>query len=124
MIINALPGAYARFGDATTLADVITLAPGQAYSESPSTAFGASAQKRADKVHGDYHRFSKGLDEKPGTHTDITGSVETEMNSHNSGRVSGFVVGAFGEVSMQVRDLSDLVACELNAEHLALSTAL
>ena len=42
------------------------------------------------------------------------------MNSCNSGRVSGLVVGAFGEVSMQVRDLADLVACELNAEHLAL----
>ena len=42
------------------------------------------------------------------------------MNSYNPGRVSGFVVGAFGEASMQVRDLADLVACELNAEHLAL----
>ena len=42
------------------------------------------------------------------------------MNSYNSGRVSGLVVGAFGEVSIQVRDLADLVACELNAEHLAL----
>ena len=29
-------------------------------------------------------------------------------------------VGAFGEVSMKVRNLADLVACELNAEHLAL----
>ena len=42
------------------------------------------------------------------------------MKSCNSGRVSGFVVGAFGEVSMPVRDLADLFACELNAEHLAL----
>ena len=42
------------------------------------------------------------------------------MNSYNPGRVSGIFVGAFGEVSMQVRDLADLVACELNAEHLAL----
>ena len=42
------------------------------------------------------------------------------MDSYNPGRVSGFVVGAFGEVSMQVRDLADLVACELNAEHLTL----
>ena len=40
-------GAYARFGDATTLGDVRTLAPGQAYSEPPSMAFGASIQKRA-----------------------------------------------------------------------------
>ena len=53
-------------------------------------------------------------------HADATWPVEAEMNSYNSGRVSGFVVGAFGEVSMQVRDLADLVACELNAEHPAL----
>ena len=42
------------------------------------------------------------------------------MNSYYSGRVSGFVVGAIRKVSMQVRDLADLAACELNAEHLAL----
>ena len=29
-------------------------------------------------------------------------------------------VGAIGKVSMQAHDLADLVACELNAEHLAL----
>ena len=51
---------------------------------------------------------------------EATGPVEAEMNSYNPGRVSGLVVGAFGEVPMQVRDLADLVACELNAEHLAL----
>ena len=126
LIINALhlehleKGAYARFGDATTLGDVKTLAPGQAYSESPSMAFGASAQKRAGRAHEDYHKTAKKLDAKLGTHADATGPVETEMNSYNSGRVSGLVVGAFGRVSMQVRDLADLVACELNAEHLAL----
>ena len=45
--------AYARFRDATTPGDVKTLAPGQACSDSPSTAFGASVQKRAGKVHED-----------------------------------------------------------------------
>ena len=34
--------AHECFGDATTLGDVMTLAPGQDYSESPFTAFGAS----------------------------------------------------------------------------------
>eukprot|EP00614_Pseudopedinella_elastica_P014378 CAMPEP_0172584314 /NCGR_PEP_ID=MMETSP1068-20121228/3899_1 /TAXON_ID=35684 /ORGANISM="Pseudopedinella elastica, Strain CCMP716" /LENGTH=70 /DNA_ID=CAMNT_0013378441 /DNA_START=464 /DNA_END=674 /DNA_ORIENTATION=+ len=43
-------GEYTRFGDATTPGDVKALAPGQANSESPSTAFGASVQKRAEKV--------------------------------------------------------------------------
>ena len=70
-------------------------------------AFGASVQKRAGKVHEGYHRTAKKLDAKLGTHADATGPVETEMNSYNSGRVSGPVVGAFGEVSMQVRDLAD-----------------
>ena len=55
MIISALHlehlenKAYGRFGDATTLGDIRALAPGQVYSESPSAAFGASAQKRAEK---------------------------------------------------------------------------
>ena len=83
-------------------------------------AFGASVQKRADEVHEDYHTTAKKLDAKLGTDADATGAVETEMSSYNSGRVSGLVVGAFSEVSMQVRDLADLVACELNDEHLAL----
>ena len=82
-------------------------------------AFVESFQKRAEKVHEDFHETAKKLDAKLGTHTDATGPVETEMRSYNSGRVFGFVVGAFREVSMQVRDLADLVACELNAEHLA-----
>ena len=38
-------------------------------------------------------------------------------NSYNSGRDSAFVVGALSGVSMQVRDLAGLVACEINAEH-------
>ena len=40
------------------------------------------------------------------------------MDTCKSGRVSGFVVGAFGEVSTQVCDLADLVLCVHNAEHL------
>ena len=74
-------GAYARFGDATTLRDVMTLAPGRAYSELPSTAFGASVQKRADKIHEDYHKTAKKLDQKLGTHADAIGPVEIKMNS-------------------------------------------
>ena len=61
----------------------------------PPTAFGASVQKRAGKVHEDHHKSSKKLDAKLGTHADATGPVETEMKSYNSGRVSGFVVGAW-----------------------------
>ena len=57
-------GAHARFGDATTLGDVKMLAPGQAYSEPPPTAIGASVQKRAAKVHNDSHITAKKLDEK------------------------------------------------------------
>ena len=64
-------------------------------------AFGPiSMKERADKVHEDFHKTANKLDAKHGTHADATGLVETEMNSYNSGRASGFVVGAFGEVSM------------------------
>ena len=59
-------------------------------------AFGACVQKRADKVHKDFHKTARKLDAKLGTHADATGPAEAEMNSYNSGRVSGLVVGAFG----------------------------
>ena len=65
--------ANARFGDATTFGDTRTLAPRQADLESPSTAFGASSQKRAEKVHQVFHKTSKKLDAKLGTHTGATG---------------------------------------------------
>ena len=87
LIINAFyleqleEGAYVRFGDATTLGDVRTMAPGQAYSESPSMAFWSSILKRADKVHEDYHENATKLDEELGTHADATGPVETEIYS-------------------------------------------
>ena len=45
------------------------------------------------------------------------------MDFYNLGGDSGFVVGAFGEDSIQVRDLADpadLATCEPNAGHLAL----
>ena len=112
-------GARARLGEATTLGDVKTLAPGRTNSESPSTDFGASVQKRADKVHEDYHKAARKLDAKLGTPAGATGPVEAEINTCNSGRVSGLAVGAFGEVSSQIRDLADLAACELSAEYLA-----
>ena len=105
--------------NATTLGDVKTLAPGQAYSESPSTDFGGSVQKRAGKVHEDYHKAAKKLDAELGTPAGSTRPVEAEMNTYNSGRASDLAVGAFGEVSSQIRDLTDLVACELSAEYLA-----
>ena len=111
---------YARYWDATTPRDVKALTLGQANSESPSAAFGACDQKRADNLHEEYLKTAKILDAKLGTHADATGPVEIGMNFYNLGRVSGFVVSAFGGASMQVRDLADLFACELNAEHLAL----
>ena len=70
-------------------------------------------------MHEDYHKAAKKLDAKLGTPAGATGPVEAEMNTCNSGRVSGLAVGAFGEVSSQIRDLADLVACELSAEYLS-----
>ena len=78
---HAEDGARARFGDATTLGDVKTLAPGQTYSESPSTDFGASVPKRADKVHEDYHKAAKKLDAKLGTPAGANGPAEAEMKA-------------------------------------------
>ena len=39
------------------------------------------------------------LDSKTGPPADTTGSAEAKMGTYNTGRVSDFVVGAFGEVS-------------------------
>ena len=51
--------AHERSGDATTLGDVKMSEPEQVYSESAPMAFGASVQKRADKVLEDYPKTSK-----------------------------------------------------------------
>ena len=75
-----------------------------------STAFGGFFQKRAYKVHEcDYHNSAKELEAKLGTPANATGPVEAEMGTYNSGRMSGFVVGAFEEVTTQVRDLTGAV---------------
>ena len=55
-----------------------------------------------------------------GMPADSTGPVGADMGTYNPGHVPGFVVRAFGEVSTQVRDFADLVACVLSAEHPAL----
>ena len=78
------------------------------------------AQQSAKKAHGDYHNAAKVLDAELGSLADATGPVEVAMGTYNPGRVSGIVVGAFGEASAQNRDLADVVACELGAEHPAL----
>ena len=99
---------------------VMTLSPGQDYSaESTSTAFGASVEKRAEKFHDDNHRAANKLEAKLGTPAGATGLAEAELKKYDSRRVSGLAVGAFGEVSAQVRDLAGLVTCELSAECLA-----
>ena len=104
-----------------TPGDVRTLASGRAYLETPSAAFGAPALVRADK---DHRKAAK----KPGailsTPADTTGLVETGNGTCNSGRVPGLTAGTCGElptqVPTQVRDLADLVACELSAGRLTL----
>ena len=100
------------------MVDVMTLSPEQDYSaESTSTAFGASVEKHADNFHEDNHRAANKLE--LGTPAGATGLAEAELKKYDSERVSGLAVGAFGEVSAQVRDLAGLVTCELSAEYLA-----
>ena len=107
-----------RFGDASTLADLKTLAPGQAYSESTSTGFSETVKKREVQVHEDYHKAAKKLDGQLGSRVGTIGPVESEMNNYNSGKIAGLILGAFGELSMCFHDLSELIASQLSAEHL------
>ena len=126
LVINALDlthlsegSAQRRYGNANTMADVKTLAPGGAYSQSAATTKMDAVLQRELKVTNDYHTAASKLDERyHGTAPEVTGPIEAKLNTYNSGKVSGIVVGAFAEVSPAVEDLADLIASELAASYM------
>ena len=63
--------------------------------------FRSSVQKRAGKVHGDWHKAAMELGAKLGTPAGATGPV-AEISTCNSGRVPSLAVGAFRDVSTHV----------------------
>ena len=55
-------------------------------------------ERKPGKATEDLHKAAKRPCAKPGTPPDTTGPIEADMDTQNLGRVSAFVVGAFGVV--------------------------
>ena len=88
------------------------LSPCDLYSNDRTGNPNAVVNARQKKVNTDYHSRAKswGGDTRDG--------FEAELNSNGkSGRVLGPVVGAFGEMSGDVKELANAVAEELAVEH-------
>ena len=75
----------------------------------------AVVNARQKKVNTDYHSRAKSLDARGG---DTRDGFEAEISSYGQGgRVLGPVVGAFGEMSEDVKELANAMAEELAVEH-------
>jgi hypothetical protein len=95
-----------------TVGDTKTVAAGQIYSQFPNDVPQAAVSKRQLRVNREYHRHAHDLDmAHNGTAADEVGPVEAELNLYGeNGRVCGFAIGHFGEVSSDVYQLRDLYA--------------
>ena len=98
-----------------SVADLKTLSPCDPYSNDRTGNPNAVVNARQKKVNMDYHSRAKSLDARGG---DTRDGFEAELNSYGQGgRVLGPVVGAFGEMSDDVKELANAVAEELAVEH-------
>jgi hypothetical protein len=95
-----------------TLADVKTLAPGNAYTTHPNLLPNEAATKRALAVNTQYHSHAQSLDRNIlGTPANTLGPIERELNTYgHNGKVLGACVGAFGECSPDIYAIRDLIA--------------
>ena len=72
---------------------------------------------RQERVNTDSHSRAKSLDVRGG---DTRDGFKAELNSYGQvGRIMGPVVGAFGEISDDVKELADAVAEEFALEYFA-----
>ena len=98
-----------------SVADLKTLSPCDPYSNDRTGNPNAVVNARQKKVNMDYHSRAKSLDARGG---DTRDGFEAELNSYGQGGwVLGPVVGAFGEMSDDVKELANAVAEELAVEH-------
>ena len=107
--LNPSENVEKMLGD-RTLADMKTLAPGTAHSESTSTALSHSVEKRQKQVSPAYHAAASSLgaelDSEPGS----TGPCEYELNTYYSGKALGLVAGAYVELPSAFHVIIDLIA--------------
>ena len=106
---------WLKFPCRKSVADLKTLSPCDLYSNDRTGNPNAVVNARQKKVNTDYHSRAKSLDARGG---DTRDGFEAELNSYGQGgRVLGPVVGAFGEMSDDVKELANAVAEELAVEH-------
>ena len=96
-----------------TLADVKTFAPGEAYSESTSTAFSHCVEKEQKQVSPAHHAAARSLDAELDSLPGSPGPVESELVTYNSGKAVGVVAGAYAEQSSAFHVTTDLAASQL-----------
>ena len=92
-------------------------APGAAYYVSTSTAFSHSIEKRQKQVSRAYHAAARFVGAELESQPFSPGSVESELNTYNPGKVLGLVVGACAELSSAFHVIIDLIASQLAGGH-------
>ena len=100
------------------LADMKSLAPGEAYSESTSTAFSYSIEKRHKQVSPAYRAAARSIDAELDSQPGSPGPVESENNTYNSGKVLVLVAGAYAKLPRAFRVIIDLIASQVADDHL------
>jgi len=93
-----------------------TLAPGNRY-PTPSTQFGVAVERRQNEVNTDYFNQARKLDRLQHNTPVGTRGPHEQVILNNGGRVLGFVSGAFGESSLDIHSIRDIVAQELAHFH-------
>ena len=113
-----LPENVAKMPGDRTITNMKTLAPGEAHSESTSTAVSHSAEKRLKQFSPAYNAAAKSLDAELGAKPGSPGPVESVLNTYNSEKALGLVAGAYAELPSAIHATIDLIASQLADKHL------
>ena len=113
-----LPGNAAKTLRDRALPETKAVAPGAAHSESTSTAFSHSAEKRQKQVSPAYHAAARSLDAELDSQPCLPRQFDSELNTYNSGKIVGLVSGSYAELSSAFHVITDLIASQLADGHL------
>jgi len=114
--INGRPLDEGPLAGKIFLADVKTLSPCDAYTDNQTGEPNAAVNARQKRVNLDYHAKAQRLDEHYGCNE--SHGFKARLNSHGrDGVVLGPVIGAFGEMSDDIKHIADAIATELANEH-------
>ena len=113
-----LPENAANMLGDRTLENMKALAPRTAHSESTSTAFSHSVEKRQKQVSPAYHAVARSLDAELDSQPGSPGPVDSELSTFISGKVLGLVTSTYAELPSAFHVIADPIASELADEHL------